>query len=398
MTDRISKRAVFFIGGYDPKTAEAFFGRLGREIARFDKGWGVSTSISSTELVSGGEAARATIRTEAGDWRTETDFNFFVLDKIVLGDFSRPLPLRLWKYLVMFGDYVATGTLFRLFAASWRFGLYMLYPFLMLLAFAAVGSLVGRWLARAGFAGALPLGIAAGVIVFFGLLATLGKRWSITHLMDLWSFSRDYLRGLRPDADAQFHRAGELVASVVARSDYDEVLLIGHSTGGALILDIAANALGADPALAGRKARVCVLTLGSTALKVGLHPAGGSFRRKVQTLVDDGRVDWIEIQCLTDVINFYKSDPAALMKLDPRPAGGLLPFPLVRQVRMRDMLEVATYKRIKRNFFRVHYQYIFGNTKRYFYDFFMVCCGPLPLRMRAEKSIVGADFSEESAI
>ncbi|MGO4840285.1 lipase, partial [Rhizobiaceae sp. 2RAB30] len=160
---------------------------------RFDKGWGVSTSISSTELVSGGEAARATIRTEAGDWRTETDFNFFLLDKIVLGDFSRPLPLRLWKYLVMFGDYVATGTLFRLFAASWRFGLYMLYPFLMLLAFAAVGSLVGRWLARAGFAGALPLGIAAGVIVFFGLLATLGKRWSITHLMDLWSFSRDYL-------------------------------------------------------------------------------------------------------------------------------------------------------------------------------------------------------------
>ncbi|MGO4830763.1 lipase, partial [Rhizobiaceae sp. 2RAB30] len=191
---------------------------------------------------------------------------------------------------------------------------------------------------------------------------------------------------------------GELVASVVARSDYDEVLLIGHSTGGALILDIAANALEADPALAGRKARVCVLTLGSTALKVGLHPAGTSFRRKVQTLVDDGRVDWIEIQCLTDVINFYKSDPAALMKLDPRPAGGLLPFPLVRQVRMRDMLEVATYKRIKRNFFRVHYQYIFGNTKRYFYDFFMVCCGPLPLRMRAEKSIVGADLSEESAI
>ncbi len=398
MTDRISKRAVYFIGGYDPKPAEAFFDRLGREIARFDKNWGVTTAISPIEVVSGGEAARATIRTEAGDWRTETDFNFFVLDKIVLGDFSKPLPLRLWKYLVMFGDYVATGTLFKLFAASWRFGLYMLYPFLMLLAFAAVGSVVGRWLARTGFAGALPLGIAAGVVVFFGLLATLGKRWSITHLMDLWSFSRDYLRGRRPDADAQFRRAGDLVASVVARSDYDEVLLVGHSTGGALILDIAANALEADPALARSKARVCVLTLGSTALKVGLHPAGGGFRRKVQTLVDDGRVDWIEIQCLTDVINFYKSDPAALMKLDPRPAGGLLPFPLVRQVRMRDMLEVATYKRIKRNFFRVHYQYIFGNTKRYFYDFFMVCCGPLPLRMRAEKSIVGADFSEESAI
>lgn len=396
MTDRISRRAVFFIGGYDPKTAEAFFGRLGREVTRFDKIWGVSTAISGVEPTSDGEAAKATIQTEADNWATETDFTFFVLDRIVLGDFSRPLPLRLWKYIVMFGDYVATGTLFRLFAASWRFGLYMLYPFFMLLVFAAAGSLVGRWLARAGFAGALPLGVAAGIIVFFGLLASLGKRWSVTHLMDLWSFSRDYLRGRRPDADAQLRRAGKLIAERVGQVDYDEVLLVGHSTGGALILDIAANAFEADPALARRKARVCVVTLGSTALKIGLHPAAGDFRRKVQTLVGDGRVDWVEIQCLTDVINFYKTDPAALMGLQPRKTGEA--FPLVRQVRMRDMLEKATYKRIKRNFFRVHYQYIFGNTKRYFYDFFMICCGPLPLRVRAEKSIVGAGLSEESTI
>ena len=54
------------------------------------------------------------------------------------------------------------------------------------------------------------------------------------------------------------------------------------------------------------------------------------------------------------------------------------------------MLQADTYKRIKRNFFRVHYQYIFGNTKRYWFDFFQVCCGPTPLLERAEKSIVGA--------
>jgi hypothetical protein len=398
MTDRISRRAVFFIGGYDPKTAEAFFGRLGKEIVRFDKTWGVSSAVSPIEPSPDGEAATATIRTQADGWVTETDFTFFVLDRIVLGDFSRPLALRLWKYLVMFADYVASGTLFRLFAASWRFGLYMLYPFFMLLVFVAAGTFVGRWLTRAGMPAALPLGVAAGLVLFFGLLATLGRRWSITHLMDLWSFSRDYLRGRRPDGDAQLRRCGDLIAARAGRRDYDEILLVGHSTGGALILDIAANALAADPLLARRQTRVSVLTLGSTALKIGLHPAAETFRRKVQSLVDDGRIDWIEIQCLTDVINFYKTDPAALMNLDPRRAGGNLPFPLVRQVRIRDMLEDATYKRIKRNFFRVHYQYIFGNTKRYFYDFFMVCCGPLPLRVRAEKSIVGAGLSEESTI
>ena len=64
-------------------------------------------------------------------------------------------------------------------------------------------------------------------------------------------------------------------------------------------------------------------------------------------------------------------------------------FPLTSIVRIKHMLETATYKRIKWRLFRVHYQYIFGNTKRYFYDFFMICCGPAPLAERMRDEIVG---------
>ena len=39
------------------------------------------------------------------------------------------------------------------------------------------------------------------------------------------------------------------------------------------------------------------------------------------------------------------------------------------------MLEPAVYRRIKRNFFRVHYQFISANSRRYFYDFLMISCG-----------------------
>lgn len=401
MTHRmISRRGVFFIGGYDPKTPQAFFERLRREISRFEQTWGVSTSMSTVTVSPDGEVARATIRTTAGTWTVETEFNFFVLDKIVLGDFAKPLPVRLWKYLRMFADYVASGTLLRVFAASWRFTLYLLFPFVMIVLFAAAGWLAARWLGGSGLLPAATLvGPVLGLAVFFGLLATLGRRWPVTHLMDLWSFSRDYLRGRRPDAEAQLQRSGEAVVARASQGSFDEILLVGHSTGGALVLDIAANAVAADPAFTARDTSVCVLTLGSTALKIGLHPAAAAFRRKVQTLVDDGRMNWVEIQCLTDVINFYKTDPVVEMKLRPRGAGegGALPFPIVRQVRMRDMLADATYKRVKRNFFRVHYQYIFGNTKRYFYDFFMVCCGPTPLHVRAGKSVVGAGPAQETA-
>lgn len=396
MNDKtIARRGVFFIGGYDPKTPDAFFDRLTREIARFEKTWNVSAESSPIDVSADGEVGRMTIRTSAPEWAVETDFNFFVLDKIVLGDFARPLPVRLWKYLVTFADYVASGTFFRMAGASWRFSLYFLYPFTLLVLFAVAAWLAAGWMEAGGFLpGGALVQILAGLVLFFLLLATLGKRWPVTHLMDLWSFSRNYLRGKRPDAGAFLARCGKTVASEADRRGFDEILLVGHSTGGALILDIAAEALNANPALTARGAKVCVLTLGSTALKVGLHPAGAAFRRKVQTLIDDGRLDWLEVQCLTDVINFYKCDPVAEMGLEARPAGQA--FPMIWQVRVRDMLDPAVYKRVKRNFFRVHYQYIFGNTKRYFYDFFMICCGPLPLRTRAETKIPGAGAPQES--
>lgn len=392
----IARRGVFFIGGYDPKTPAAFFDRQAKEIARFEKIWGVSCELMPVEVSADSEVGRRTIRTHGDGWAVETDFNFFVLDRFVLGDFARPLPVRLWKYLVTVADYVGTGTFFKMARASWRFSLYFLYPFLVLVLFAVVAWLAAGWAAAiANVPGSAFVQPLVALLFFFGLLATLGKRWPVTHLMDLWSFSRNYLRGRRPDADAFLERCGRTVAGEARRRGFDEILLVGHSTGGALILDIAAATLKADPALT-RETQVCVVTLGSTALKVGLHPAGGAFRRKVQGLVDDGGLDWLEVQCLTDVINFYKCDPVAAMKLKPRPGPSELPFPLLWQVRVRDMLDPAVYKRIKRNFFRVHYQYIFGNTKRYFYDFFAICCGPASLRARGATKIVGPGPTEES--
>jgi hypothetical protein len=43
------------------------------------------------------------------------------------------------------------------------------------------------------------------------------------------------------------------------------------------------------------------------------------------------------------------------------------------------MLDAPAYRRIRRNFFRLHNQFVSGNTKRASYDYFMLACGPLPV-------------------
>jgi hypothetical protein len=78
----------------------------------------------------------------------------------------------------------------------------------------------------------------------------------------------------------------------------------------------------------------------------------------------------VDVQALTDPMNFYKSDPVRDLKL----AGGTSPV-LVR-VRFRSQLCEEAYNAIRRNFFRVHRQFVFGVEKRTHYSWHAILCGP----------------------
>jgi hypothetical protein len=395
----ISRRCVFFIGGYEPKTPNAFFERLAREIGHFEATWDVETSITDISAPSS-DVRRATVvafsKEEA--WRVTTEFHFLGLDPIVTADAARPLPVRVFRYLVAFFDYWLTGTAFSIFAKSWRFGLYFLYPFVMTALFFLMSLLASSAALR--FAGVDVPGVSASIafLAVFPLLATLGRRWSVTHLMDLWSFSLEYVRGLRPETEALLERYAGIVAEATAARQFDEIILVGHSTGGGLILDIAARSLKAAPDMARRAAEVSLLTLGSTALKFGLHPAGAAYRKKVQSLVDEASLKWSEFQCLIDVINFYKTNPVEDMGLKPRGRRGSSVFPIVRKVHLRDMLGKAAYQRIRGKFFRIHYQFISANRRKYYYDFFLICFGPYPMSAMPSDPGTSVFPTEEAAL
>lgn len=270
----VRSRCVFFIGGYERKTPKAFFERLAREMRHFQATWGVDTSTTDISTLSADVSGVTVVASEADAWRVTTEFRFLSLDSIVATDNARYLPVRVFRYLVAFFDYWLSGAAFSIFAKSWRFGLYFLYPFVMTAFFFLAVLLISSAILR--FAGVQAPGLPAliALLALFPLLATLGKRWSVTHLMDLWSFSLEYVRGRRPETETLMERYAAIVAETVNARQFDEILFVGHSTGGGLILDIAARSLKAAPDLARRGAEVSLLTLGSTALKFGCIQRG----------------------------------------------------------------------------------------------------------------------------
>jgi len=128
-------------------------------------------------------------------------------------------------------------------------------------------------------------------------------------------------------------------------------------------------------------------------LKVALHPAASWLRDAVGRVANAPAIYWVEYQALIDIINVYKVDPVVALGMA---ATGK---PIVRIIRIRLMVEEATYRRFRLNFLRIHRQAVMGNERRYFYDYYMLCCGPIALADRVENpDRAVAAFGDDGAL
>jgi pimeloyl-ACP methyl ester carboxylesterase len=370
-------RHVYHVAGYDPVGA-AWYRVFKRELAIFARTWNVCSEASDPIRQPEALNVRWNIATRAPNWHVETVYEPLLWDDIVLADFTRPVMKRLAASCLAFLDIVMTGTAFRYLRASWQYALFFLFPFFLLVTFGAAAVAAAFW--GASFF-ALPstmqiaLIIALSVAIFTGLLHWPGQRWRLQQALDDWIFSRDYLYGRRPDVEARLDRFAEMLVARTRDTALDEIVVVGHSMGATIALEIVTRALALDPNFGSRGPAVCLLTVGSTIPKFTLHPAGERFRQLAQDLARESSIAWAEYHARSDAISFYKFDPVSLKRFSGDPIRGK---PLLRRVRIQHMLSKRTYWRNRLRFMRMHYQFVMANELRSTYDYFMMVCGPIP--------------------
>lgn len=377
----VQRRLVFQIAGYDPVSPARQHRRFLRGIPVFAKTWNVAATASELSPPSAGAAARWTVASRGGNWEVDAAFEPLRWDDIVSSDFERSMSRRLALFGRAMLDLFGSGTAFRYFEAQWKYGLFFLFPTVQLLGFAAAGLIVGCLLGAAlqleGVARAAAAA-ACGGSVFAVLLRWPGRRWRVLQALDDWIFSWDYLHRRRPDMEARLDRFAQRLVEAAADARHDEILVVGHSLGATLAVNAVARALERDPTLPERAAAIALVTVGSTIPKFTLHPGAAWIRSDIARVAASG-VFWAEFHARADPISFYRFDPATGAKTDDRYDRQ----PLIRMTRLRSMLGKPAYRRIQIKFMRLHHQFVMANERRTNYDFYMMCCGPVPIRQSA---------------
>lgn len=372
----VRKRCVFFLGGYEPIPPERQHERFVRELGRFQQTWQVTSTVSDLTLSEGGAIASWQVETQGPNWAVETEYRSLLWGDLVASDFERSDWERVPCAIRAFADFIWSGTAFRYFAVNWRYGLFFLYPILILLGFAGVGFALA-WYATAW--GLPVLLVPAGALVVFALLTVWpGRFLMLPYMLDDWLFAYELVHRTRPGLDERLDVFAKDVAARLQAGGADEIVFSGHSLGCALKAEVLDRALRMVPKFGAADEQLGVLSTGSSLLKIALHPAAGWLKEAVERVSQNKAVFWVEYQTMVDIISFYKVNPLKALRL---PDTGR---PTIRRVHVRDMLAPETYRRFKGNFFRLHRQLVMGNDRRYFYDYFMVCCGPFRLMTRAD--------------
>lgn len=400
----VRRRHVFFIAGFDPKS-ERWYHALVRSQARRQAAVnGMALEVDKARRAAGPHATAWTMRGHgpSGADPVETTFELLQWDDIVRRHWS-PSPGRVvfdGLRTVLFGlRDGAVQRMYRLF----RPPVYAVFFPLVVLALCSVlavlgGAGVARLLRSAvgvPAVGAVALGLTTAALLAWLALRAV-HRIHITWLLRLVRFTHLQATGRVAALDERLDKFAGRIGDVRATGGVDEVLVVGHSVGATLAIQVLARALDADADL-GRcrpgaatstgtgSGPVALLSLGHCIpLLSALSPAA-ALRRDLARVAASS-IDWLDVSAPIDWAAFPGVDPVAGAGLPAAPPGW---HPRLMSPRFHLLFGPQAYARLKRNRFQVHLQYLMAAERPGPYDLFAITAGPRTLRARYDDASPG---------
>jgi len=385
MQHPVRERLVFFCPGYDALAASRYRRLMATGLGQTARRFGIERSLGPVERDDSVPSVRWSVEASCAGWRTDTVYEVLRWDDLVQRDFDRSWPTRLPLLFGSLFEAIRGGVIQKLFRLNWHFAAFVIYPWVAFVALMAavlaigfgIAGLIGRfWPLSGAFEALLSIAIAAGI---WTALTPRIKRAYVYHLLDGWIFSWHLAAGRRPEFEHRLDAFARRIVDAVEATDADEVLIVGHSTGTTVAVDVAARALVLDPKLGQRGPALALLTIGSCLPVVGFVRTADKLRGHVARLATDPSIRWVEYQAPQDVLCAFGFDPVRDLGLR---LDGERHNPTIRSAKFKEIILPATYRKIRWNFFRMHFQFLMANEIPGEYDYPMIVCGPVFLADR----------------
>jgi hypothetical protein len=283
--------------------------------------------------------------------------------------------------------YISTGALFRLmelrrgpvYAALYPVAILLVQLFTaILMAWAvATGMQACARLIGIGWFAAPAWGLA--MILAYALLRWFKQkdgRFFAYYLMHDYGFSARW-RGAEPPVLKGRMAEFEAAVADALQEDWDEVLVVGHSSGAHLGVSILANVI--------RKGHVekssptlSFLSLGHVVPMVSFLPEAKELRRDLAYLCTRDELFWLDVTAPGDPCCFALCDPIKTSSVSPDGQK----WPLVISGAFTQTLSPEMQASLKNKFFRLHFQYLCAFDRPMSYDYFKITAGNQTLQSR----------------
>lgn len=318
--------------------------------------------------------------------KVETDIEVLLWSDIVRDSMGATILATYLQLLRTAWVYIASGALFRLMQLRKGPIIAALYPIFALLVQLALAVLAGLVLSRSiawvwdgawGRATGILLGVAAAVLILRWFKRKDGKFFAY-YLMHDYAYSAQARGANPPELEARM-AAFRMEVEAALKGPYDEVLVVGHSSGAHLAVSILADLLREGPTAG---PALSLLTLGQVVPMVSYLPEARRLRADLAYLsVQDG-ITWVDVTAPGDGCAFALCDPVAVSGVAPQGQR----WPLIYSAAFSQTLKPDTWSALRRRYFRLHFQYLcaFDNLPggAADYDYFRITAGPLTLGQR----------------
>ncbi len=360
--EKISKRKAFYVSGFDPRGARQYFHMFKEESKKQAElsGYEITTSKRSKKI---DHLSNWNVKLKEGDSTVLTEYNFACWDDLIREIWIKNIFLLTLASLALYICYLFTGVFFRVKNMGKNSFIIIFMPITVLLFFIYTSYLI------ANYSYELSNSLTLASLVFLGayyLIAKLEKILSVFWILRTHLFCGYF--GLRKD-DKFEKRIGEISNSIKAsiqKEKVDEILFVTHSAGVIYGASIIYRFLKDNPNIL---KKVKILNVGQCYPMTTFMPWAGKFNSELAFLAAQENLYILDIASPVDGACNSISDPfhrvteevkCTVKKMSPK-------FHL--------MFDKKKYRWIKRNKFRIHFQYLMAPHKKVDYDYFKLVCG-----------------------